>query len=83
MDLTIQQIRDELLQEYNKYLPKNKDKIEDYKSALLMMKQGRSNRSISRELNIGLGSVCQLKHGTHLILEAFPELKQLMGSEIF
>jgi hypothetical protein len=62
---------------------KNKDKIEDYKLALILMKQGQSNRAISRKLNIGLGSVCQLKHGTHLILEAFPELKQLMSSEIF
>ena len=62
---------------------KNKDRIEDYKLALIMMKQGQSNRAISRKLNIGLGSVCQLKHGTHLILEAFPELKQLMGTEIF
>lgn len=56
---------------------KNKNKINDYKLALEMMTQGKSNRAIARELSIGLESVCQLKHGTHLIFEAFPELIQL------
>ena len=41
--LTIQQIRDELLQEYKKYLPKNKDKIVD-----ILIAEGK--RTLGREI---------------------------------
>ena len=42
-ELTIQQIRDELLQEYKKYLPKNKDKIVD-----ILIAEGK--RTLGREI---------------------------------
>ena len=59
---------------------KNKDKINNYKLALEMMKQGKSNRAIARELGINLDSTCKLKNGTHLIFKAFPELIQPVTS---
>ena len=56
---------------------KNMPNYNLYKQAIIMMSAGKSACSVARELGIGKGVCCQLKRGSHMIFEAFPDLVQL------
>jgi hypothetical protein len=57
-------------------IAKNSRNYHIYKEALEKMADGHSACSTAKLLGIGKNVCCKLKNGTHLIFEAFPELKQ-------
>lgn len=62
---------------------KNLPNYDLYKIAIVSMAAGKSADIVSKELNIGRGVCFKLKNRTHGIFRAFPELKELLGSDIF
>lgn len=58
---------------------KNIKNYNNYKSALILMKSGMSADQVSIQLSIGRGVCFKLKNGSHMIFEAFPELKQFLS----
>lgn len=58
-------------------LTKNKDKIEIFKNAILLLNNSVGVREVARRLKLNPSVVSSLKRGTHGSFAVFPELKQL------
>lgn len=58
---------------------KNIHNYDRYKEALRLMASGMSANEVSIQLSIGSGVCFKLKNGSHMIFEAFPDLKQFLA----
>jgi hypothetical protein len=53
---------------------------EKYKSAIILIAKGKTNRQITKLMKIDTATINKLRNGTHRILSLFPILVKLMGS---